>query len=135
MSKKIFSDENYSFNFMPLLDAIFLLTIFFILTVTLEKEERLLPLELPVTDNPTLSKLESAIIIEVDRSGSCYFEQQKQSLEKLERAIARVRTEFDKDVLLIRAAEGVDVQNLLRLTDLARRVGIEKVSLAVREIQ
>ena len=120
MSKKIFSDENYSFNFMPLLDAIFLLTIFFILTVTLEKEERLLPLELPVTDNPTLSKLESAIIIEVDRSGSYYFQQQKQSLEKLERAIAEVRTEFDKDVLLIRAAAGVDVQRLLRLTDHSR---------------
>ena len=118
---------------MPLLDAIFLLTIFFILTVTLEKEEKLLPLNLPVAENPTLTKLESAIIIEVDQKGQYHFKQQQQTLQQLEQSIVAVRRNFEKDVLLIRSAQGVDIQKLLRLTDLARRLGIEKVSIAVKE--
>jgi len=133
MSNKIFNGENYSFNFMPLLDAIFLLTIFFILTVTLEKEEKLLPLELPVSENPILSKMESAIIIQIDISGNFYLEGQQYAFDELEYKVAQIRRDFQKDVVLIRSAKGTSMQNILSLTDMVRRAGIEKISFAVRE--
>ena len=44
-------EEGYSFNFMPLLDTIFLLTIFFILTITVQEEDKILPMNLPVSDH------------------------------------------------------------------------------------
>ena len=131
MNHRIFEEEKYSFNFMPLLDAIFLLIIFFILTVTLEKDEMLLPLELPVAEHPELSKLESAIIVEVDINGAFYYETKLLSLEQLEETLREVRLKYNKDILLIRSEKGADVQRLLQLTELARRLGIEKVSLAV----
>jgi biopolymer transport protein ExbD len=130
---KIFEDEKYSFNFMPLLDAIFLLSIFFILTVTLQKEEKILPINLPVAESPTLSKLESAIIVEVDQFGNYFYQNQMVTEKQLEQAMAEVRSQYQKDVILIRTAEGTDVQKILRITDLARRLGIEKISIAVRE--
>ena len=130
---KIFSEEKYTFNFMPLLDAIFLLTIFFILTVTVEKEEKLLPLELPVSENPVLSKLESAIIIEIDGKGNYYLGQKVYTLSALEKEIVTIRKNYQKDVVLVRSAAGTDVQKILMITDLVRRAGIEKISFAVRE--
>jgi len=133
MSKKIFDEENYSFNFMPLLDAIFLLIIFFILTVTLEKEEKLLPLELPVSENPVLSKLESAILIQIDKAGDYYLDDQQFSLAELEQQVAQIRRDYQKDSVLIRSAEGTGMQKILSVTDLVRRAGIEKISFAVRD--
>ena len=133
MSKKIFDEENYSFNFMPLLDAIFLLIIFFILTVTLEKEEKLLPLELPVSENPVLSKLESAILIQIDKAGDYYLDDQQFSLAELEQQVAQIRRDYQKDIVLIRSAEGTGMQKILSVTDLVRRAGIEKISFAVRD--
>ena len=133
MSQKIFDDESYTFNFMPLLDAIFLLIIFFILTVTLEKEEKLLPLNLPVSENPVLSKLESAILIQIDKAGNYYLDEQQYKMAELDDAIAQIRRDFQKDIVLIRSAEGTSMQKILSITDLVRRTGIEKISFAVRE--
>ena len=64
--------EGYSFNFMPLLDAIFLLTIFFILTITVQEEEKILPMNLPVSDQPEMMKIENTLIVEIHKSGNFY---------------------------------------------------------------
>jgi biopolymer transport protein ExbD len=127
--------EGYSFNFMPLLDAIFLLTIFFILTITIKEEETLLPMNLPVSDQPELTQLENALIVEVHQSGNFYIRNQLVPERELEKQISNIFAQGGKEVILIRSDKGADVQKVLRLTDIARRLGIEKVSFAVKEAQ
>ncbi len=130
---EIFKEGKYSFNIMPLLDVIFLLTIFYILTVTFQKEEKVLPIHLPVAEQPILSKMENAIVVEVDEIGHYYFEHQKISASKLEQAMSNLFTQYSKDIILIRSSESTDINHILRLTDIARKVGIEKISIAVKE--
>jgi len=125
--------EGYSFNFMPLLDAIFLLTVFFILTITVKEEEKLLPMDLPVSDQPELTKLENALIVEVHESGNFYIKNQHVPENDLEKMISEIFSKGGKEVILIRAAKGADIEKVLRLTDIARKLGIEKVSFAVKE--
>lgn len=127
--------ESYSFNFMPLLDAIFLLTIFFILTITVQEEEKLLPMDLPVSDQPELTKLENALIVEVHESGNFYIKNQHVPENDLEKMISEIFSKGGKEVILIRAAKGADIEKVLRLTDIARKLGIEKVSFAVKEAE
>jgi biopolymer transport protein ExbD len=127
--------EGYSFNFMPLLDAIFLLTIFFILTITVQDEETLLPMNLPVSDQPELTKLENALVVEVHESGNFYIKNQFVPERELEKWISDIFVQGGKEVILVRSDKGADIQKVLRLTDIARKLGIEKVSFAVKEAQ
>ena len=127
--------EGYSFNFMPLLDAIFLLTIFFILTITIKEEETLLPMNLPVSDQPELTQLENALIVEVHQSGNFYIRNQLVPEKELEEKIKSIYSQGGKEVILVRSEQGADIQKVMRLTDIARKLGIEKVSFAVKEAQ
>ena len=133
MKNKIYSeDEGYKFNLMPLLDAIFLLTIFFILTVTFQEEEELLPMELPTSDQPELTEIENALFVEVHKNGRYYISNSVVSESNLESTISDIIQNRNKDVIIIRSEKGTDIQRILRLTDIARKIGVEKVSFAVK---
>ncbi len=133
MKNDIYSEnEGYKFNFMPLLDAIFLLTIFFILTVTFQEEEELLPLDLPTSDQPVLTEIESALFVEVHKTGKYYIRNTLISEADLENTISDYMLNGSKDVIIIRSEKGTDFQRILRITDIAHKIGIEKVSFAVK---
>jgi biopolymer transport protein ExbD len=83
-------NEGYSFNFMPLLDAIFLLTIFFILTITVQEEEKILPMNLPLSDQPELTKIENALIVEIHKSGNFYIKNEVIAESQLEESIKNI---------------------------------------------
>ncbi len=59
----------------------------------------------------------------------------KEKIRSLEKQISDIFAQGGKEVILIRSDKGADVQKVLRLTDIARRLGIEKVSFAVKEAQ
>jgi biopolymer transport protein ExbD len=128
-------NEGYSFNFMPLLDAIFLLTIFFILTITVQEEEKILPMNLPVSDQPELTKIENALIVELHKSGNFFIKNELVEDGDLEERIKNIFSQGRKEVILVRSEQGAGIQKLLRLTDIARKLGIEKISFAVKELQ
>jgi biopolymer transport protein ExbD len=133
MKNDIYSEDGgYRFNFMPLLDAIFLLTIFFILTVTFQEEEELLPLDLPTSSQPELTEIENALFVEVNRAGKYYIRNTLISEAALENTISDYIINGNKDVIIIRSERGTDIQRILRLTDIARKIGVEKVSFAVK---
>lgn len=126
-------DQGYSFNFMPLLDAIFLLTIFFILTITVQEEEKILPMNLPVSEQPQLTKIEHALIVEIHKSGNFYIKNKRVEENALEERIKDIFAKGGKEVILIRTEKGADIQKVMRLTDIARKLGIEKIAFAVKE--
>jgi biopolymer transport protein ExbD len=128
-------NESYSFNFMPLLDAIFLLTIFFILTITVREEEKILPMDLPVSDQPVLTKIENALIVEIHKSGKFFIRNEVVDENELEEKIKNIFAKGGKEVILVRSEQGADIQKVMRLTDIARKLGIEKVSFAVKETE
>ena len=126
-------NESYSFNFMPLLDAIFLLTIFFILTITIQEQEKILPMNLPVSEKPQLTKIENALIVEIHKSGNYYIRNEAVKEPELEEKIKSIFAQGGKEVILVRSERGADIQKVMRLTDIARKLGIEKISFAVKE--
>ena len=128
-------EEGYSFNFMPLLDAIFLLTIFFILTITVQEEEKILPMNLPTAEQPEMTKIENALIVEIHKSGKLYIKNKVVEENELAEKIKNIFAQGGKEVILVRSEQGADIQKVMRLTDIARKLGIEKISFAVKEVQ
>lgn len=128
-------EEGYSFNFMPLLDAIFLLTIFFILTITVQEEEKILPMNLPTSEQPEMTKIENALIVEIHKSGKFYIKNEVVEENELADKIKNIFKQGGKEVILVRSEQGADIQKVMHLTDIARKLGIEKISFAVKEVQ
>ena len=91
-------DEGYSFNFMPLLDAIFLLTIFFILTITVQEEEKILPMNLPTSEQPEMMKIENALIVEIHKSGKFYIKNEVVEENELAEKIKNIFSHGGKEI-------------------------------------
>jgi biopolymer transport protein ExbD len=53
----------------------------------------------------------------------------------LEEKIKSIYSQGGKEVILVRSEQGADVQKVMRLTDIARKLGIEKISFAVKELE
>jgi biopolymer transport protein ExbD len=54
---------------------------------------------------------------------------------QLEERIKNIFAQGGKEVILVRSEQGADIQKVMRLTDIARKLGIEKISFAVKEVQ
>ena len=54
---------------------------------------------------------------------------------ELEERIKNIFSKGGKEIILVRSEKGTDVQKVLRLTDIARKLGIEKISFAVKEVE
>ena len=51
----------------------------------------------------------------------------------LDEKIKSIFAQGGKEVILVRSEQGADIQKVMRLTDIARKLGIEKISFAVKE--
>lgn len=120
--------------FMPmtaLIDIVFLLLIYFLLTTNYLVSE-VLPLQLPVAEtNQTQSS--GSIIVSIDKKGDLYFAGQPISETALR---DRLTAELQKDLpsLVIRSDTGVELGLVVKLLDMARGCGAKDVSLATKAL-
>jgi biopolymer transport protein ExbD len=115
----------------PLVDVVFLLLIFFLLTATYVKNPNL-DINLPKASlNQALSdKRDVTVAIKAD--GELRYDNTEISVESLE-GVLRARFAEDQDVVVvIRADEGTRHGRVVEVMDLAKRVGFAKLAVAVQ---
>lgn len=114
----------------PLIDVIFQLLIFFLLT-TRFITERSLVVELPVADASASSHEQRAVLVlDVDRHGLVHHEAESldgPALDRLLRGRATPRT-----TLLLRADRAVDHGRVVDVMDRARAHGLTRIAIATR---
>lgn len=110
----------------PLLDVVFLLLIFFVVTTSFAESH--LPLDLPAARSGKPGD-ESALRIEIDSDGGIVVEEASVGLEalglRLEEAHANERP------IEIRADRASEHGRFVTVLDLAREIGIEAIGIAV----
>jgi biopolymer transport protein ExbD len=119
----------------PLIDVVFLLLIFFLVTSEFEEEERRLDIVLPTatTAVPMIGKPKE-IVIDVDREGELYLRGQKTSLEELERLLkANVAQNPTNQSAVIRADRETSFQPVVSVMDICNRTGIADYSVTTQE--
>ena len=86
--RKEFERHEESFQIAPLIDIVFLLLTFFIVTGALAAEERQTPVELPRTSSAAPQRHERLdVVVSVARDGQIWILNQRYSLEKLRRVL------------------------------------------------
>ncbi len=107
-----------SINVTPLIDVMFLLLIFFMVSSTF-REDLAIDITLPKAESAAVQDITAREIV-VDRAGVAYFEGSAVSEQELREALGAVLADDPRATLILRADERADFGRVLRVIDIAR---------------
>ena len=129
------SDERVDVNLTPLIDVVFLLLIFFMVSTTFDRHAKL-KVELPEANAKTEQQLEDPVILSIDAKGN-YFINDRQvvntQLETLKIALQKTVADKKDVSLVLRADAKTPHQSVVRAMDAASQLGLTRLSIATIE--
>ena len=132
----MFSDDQsrrrVSLDISPLLDVVFLLLIFFLVTTTFMPDASM-DLELPESTTATQSEI-AATVVTVGEDGGVQIDGDSVSMQELERTIAALLPE-EREKSTVRADARVDYGVIVRIIDALRNAGVDALSLPMDTVQ
>lgn len=114
-----------SINVTPLIDVMFLLLIFFMVSSTF-REDLAIDITLPQAESAAIQDITAKEIV-VDRAGVAYFEGRAVSEQELREALAAVLADDPGAALVLRADGQADFGRVLRVIDIARDLKVENL--------
>ena len=118
----------------PLIDVVFLLLIFFMVSTTFERHSEL-GIELPEASAETSMRDDAIIDVVIDAEGSVYVEGRPLAdprLERLQRALAEAADGLDSPPVVIGADARTPHQSVVTVMDAARRAGLYRLTFTAR---
>lgn len=129
---KNFSDEEESdvseINLTPLIDTVFILLIFFVVTSSFVKESGI------EVNRPTASTAERQergnIIISVTKNGEFWIDRRKVEIGALRANVERLHAENPEGSVIIASDRDARTESLIQALDQARLAGVSNVAIA-----
>ncbi|MFO7891707.1 MAG: biopolymer transporter ExbD [bacterium] len=125
------SKRKVNINITSLIDVLFLLLIFFIVSSRFI-EQPAMKLQLPETTMKKRTE-EKGYTLFITKDGSLYINEQKVDNTSLLARLQEIAPEIKKRGLIIKADETVDYGVVIRAMDTAKNSGITKLIVATRE--
>jgi len=132
------SEERVEINLTPLIDVVFLLLIFFMVSTTFDRHAQL-KVSLPEASAKSTLQQNDPLILSIDAKGN-YFINDRQvintSLDTLKQAIQKSIGEnqnLNDVALVLRADANTPHQAVVRAMDAASQLGLSKLSIATVE--
>lgn len=131
------TDERVDINLTPLIDVVFLLLIFFMVSTTFDRHAKL-KVDLPEASTKSSQQQQKPIVLSIDAKGNYYINDRQlvnTKLETLKIALRKTAAEAgDKDVsLVLRADAKTPHQSVVRAMDAASQLGLTRLSIATVE--
>jgi len=121
-------DEDSDINLTPMLDVVFIMLIFFIVTATFIKQagiEIIRPEALTATQKPTVS-----VLVAISSDGDIWIDKKRVDVNAVRVHIERVHAENPKGGLVVQADRKAKSAILLGVLEAARAAGITEVAIA-----
>ena len=120
--------EEEEINITPMLDVVFILLIFFIVTANFIKEPGL---EVNRPDSETAEPTENAaILIAVGNAGEIYMDGSRIDKRQVKANVVRLLAENPQGSVVIQADEKATADTIMAVMDGAREAGVYNISLA-----
>ncbi len=130
-------DNDLDLNITPLIDVVFLLLIFFMVSTTFQRESEI-SIELPEASGKVAKNEKKVIEISIDNQGNYFINQRKvkdSNIKTLKKAISMVRGEAKEPKLIISADKMTPHQSVVRAMDAARQLGLVHLTFATRQVK
>jgi len=130
MRRKYRIDDEAEINITPMLDIVFIMLIFFIVTTSFVKEEGL-EVSRPSSSPPKEVKQDKGpIIVKIDASSLISVKGRILEPRAVEANLEREKAEKPTSPLIVAAHPEADTEALVTILDAAKAVGIDSVSVA-----
>jgi biopolymer transport protein ExbD len=124
-------------NLTPLIDVVFLLLIFFMVSTSFTRETQI-KLELPKADVEQLDAEPEVIEISIDKEGRFFVNKQalvNKDIETLKKALRPLVVSDDNSPLIISADANVAYQSVVMAMDAASQLGITNIKMATQRTE
>lgn len=122
-------EEESRLGITPLIDIVFLLLIFFMLTSHFHIASGV-PIRLPKITQKEYDSKGHKITLVIDRSGRIYLKGKKVDLKQLGRELENLAKKDDRVHLLLEADKDVSHGRVVSVMDLAKRAGVSSIIIA-----
>jgi biopolymer transport protein ExbD len=132
-------EDSVEVNLTPLIDVVFLLLIFFMVSTTFDRHAKL-KVSLPEASTKATQQQNDPLVLSIDAKGNYFLNEHQvvnQQLGTLKQAILKTLSEKNvniKDVsLVLRADANTPHQSVVRAMDAASQLGLTRLSIATVE--
>ncbi|TDY02944.1 ExbD/TolR family protein [Thiohalophilus thiocyanatoxydans] len=122
-------------NITPLIDVVFLLLIFFMVSTTFEKESEI-SIELPEAAGEKSEDERFTIEVTIDGEGHYFINEKRtrdEQLSTLKKALRDVRADHEDPRLILSADRNTPHQAVIRAMDAARQIGLVNLTFATKQ--
>ncbi|WP_198555587.1 ExbD/TolR family protein [Colwellia sp. 75C3] len=124
-------DEKEEIDMTPMLDVVFILLIFFIVTASFVKEAGI---DVNRPEAATAVKKERAnILVAISDKGDIWINKRKVDIRSVQANIERLKAENPQGTVVIQADKKSTTDTLIKVMDSARAAGVYDVSIAAQD--
>lgn len=135
MPLKIQEDEPPALNLIPMIDIMFNVIIFFLVTSTFASLERDIPLRVPeVVDKGALTDAPQRRVVNVFRDGRITLDEASVTLEELVERLSRMHEQYADLGVLVRGDAHGEFQPIARVLNACKQAGIQELGISVRPL-
>lgn len=125
-------EEEADIDMTPMLDIVFIMLIFFIVTTSFAREKGM-EVNRPKDQQQQTNDKSDAVSILINASGQIYMNNQLVDVERVNARIQNYLAEVDTDVAVVKAAKTAPHGIVVKVLDQAAEAGIGTLSVAVDE--
>ena len=125
------SDDDSDINLTPMLDVVFIMLIFFIVTATFIKQAGIdvyRPYALTAEKKPTVS-----VLLAIGPTGEIWIDKKRVDITAVRAVIERMHAENPKGTLVIQADRAAKSEKLMAVLSAARGAGLKEVAIATEQ--
>jgi biopolymer transport protein ExbD len=129
--------DNIDLNLTPLIDVVFLLLIFFMVSTTFEQQSKL-KIDLPQAAASATEQKQESVIIAIDAKGRFFINDRQlvnTQLETLKIALRKTVGDNKDTPLVLRADAKTPHQSVVMAMDAAAQLGLTRLSIATLDSQ
>jgi biopolymer transport protein ExbD len=134
MNFRPYSHEELELNITPLIDVVFLLLIFFMVSTTFDHESEM-NITLPEASKEIAQAKPDAINVAIDGQSRIYVNEKElinSRISTIKEALYDIAIDLEDAPIIISADEEAPYQMVIRTMDAARQLGLIKITFATR---
>ena len=131
MSFRRANKKDISMDLTPLVDVIFQLILFFMVSTTFDESSNI-SIELPQSSSEMLMKEDQNFDIWIDKDGLYYIEEQPYTREELQALLQEQAKKNPQTVLHVNADKETSHHHIVYLLDIATELGLQELSVGTK---
>ena len=125
------NEENFSFDLTPLVDVVFLLLIFFMVSTVFIDFKRQMDISLPSSKSSAPSEVLGPVMVELTIDRQVFLNGEKINLKEFESALSRISPSKKKSAI-IRADKNLPYGNVIKIMGILQSAKILDIGVAVK---